>query len=205
MSARLVVVSVAALALLVPQGASARIIVSDLPQGPVRSTLVVLGTQGDNRVAVSFTEPDFIVKSPEGIKSFHCTPEDSTTVRCPRYGPRIRVSLRDGDDRLTLTSAVVGGVADGEGGADTLIGSSSRNDLIGGLGADTLRGRGGDDRLLPQEGTDALWGGVGDDRIHADDDHRDRIIDCGPGNDLAFVDRGVDPDPEHCERVRFNH
>jgi hypothetical protein len=30
---------------------------------------------------------------------------------------------------------------------------------------------------------------------------RDKTIDCGSGDDRAIIDRDLDPDPRHCERI----
>ena len=45
-----------------------------------------------------------------------------------------------------------------------------------------------------------MFGGDGDDTVHAFGGGKRDRVDCGPGNDVAFVDRG-----EHaanCETVR---
>jgi hypothetical protein len=46
-----------------------------------------------------------------------------------------------------------------------------------------------------------MFGGSGDDRLDAVDDRRDAVINCGPGNDRAVIDR-MDPFPQNCEVVR---
>ncbi len=102
----------------------------------------------------------------------------------------------DGDDRL------LGGPGDdvlfGRTGEDRLWGEDGDDYLEGGRGADGLAGGAGDDVLLGGWGRDKLGGGPGDDTFHAYDGVRD-IVDCGPGNDVAEVDRhDVVRD---CERV----
>ena len=69
--------------------------------------------------------------------------------------------------------------------------------MISGAVADTLSGDGrenelnassGDDFADPGAGLDRLFGGTGADVLRARDGGRD-IVDCGPGEDLAIVDR----------------
>ena len=74
--------------------------------------------------------------------------------------------------------------------ADRMFGKGGRDRIFGLGGADTIGGGGGADRL---------WGGPGRDRLFA----RDRALDlvaCGPGRDLAVVDR--DDVIRGCETVR---
>jgi hypothetical protein len=68
---------------------------------------------------------------------------------------------------------------DGTEGSDTLRGTALRDLIYGLAGNDTIEGSGGDD---------ALFGGPGADRLLARDSRRD-TVDCGPGRDLALVDR----------------
>lgn len=58
----------------------------------------------------------------------------------------------------------------------------------GGTGNDLLVGGAGNDRLVGGPGRDDMRGGAGNDRISARDGTGDRII-CGPGRDVAVVDR----------------
>ncbi|HVY79147.1 MAG TPA: calcium-binding protein, partial [Solirubrobacterales bacterium] len=68
---------------------------------------------------------------------------------------------------------------EGSDGPDVLIGDNGPNSLFGHLGADTFVGKGGNDS------------------IEAIDGHRDKAIDCGPGDDDASRDRS-DPKPSSC-------
>jgi hypothetical protein len=96
-------------------------------------------------------------------------------------------------------------------GADALIGGPSgrsarpqgrRSDqLQGAAGGDVVRGAAGADRITGGAGRDRLYGGSGFDRIGAADGERDRILDCGPGRDIAVVDV-IDPRSRRCERTR---
>jgi Ca2+-binding RTX toxin-like protein len=186
--------------LVAPRVAGAAITASDFPTTNGPATLVVLGSNEEDEAGVTIVAFDYIVHSLDGVETSSCIVEDSTSVKCHRYGPRVRIALRDGSDWLKLNRGI-GGQADGEDGADTLIGSSGQNTLVGGHGNDELRGRTGDDRLLPQKGADVIQGGPGDDRLNAIDNHRDRTIDCGPGRDVALVDEGIDPPTRRCEQV----
>jgi Ca2+-binding RTX toxin-like protein len=61
--------------------------------------------------------------------------------------------------------------------------------LFGGIGNDVLYGGAGSDRL---------YGGPGNDTLRARDGQRD-VVDCGPGRDIAYVDR-IDR-VSACERI----
>lgn len=100
---------------------------------------------------------------------------------------------------------------DGLGGDDTLDGGHGDDDVSGGDGADQVTGGQGDDRLRGGRGRDRVVGGRGHDRllggpgrdsIYAVDGVRD-TIDCGQGNDTAFVDhRDIVRRCEHVVRQR---
>jgi len=116
-----------------------------------------------------------------------------------------RLDGRGGDDCL------VGGEGDdrllGGGGQDQLFGGRGDDQLLGsqgddmevyggagddvldgGPGNDALRGADGRDTLRGGAGRDYLKGGYGDDRMHARDGAADAVV-CGPGRDIAFLDR----------------
>lgn len=70
---------------------------------------------------------------------------------------------------------------------EDIFGSPGNDVLQGNAGANTIDGSGGDDRLLGGGGRDSLFGGDGGDRL----DGRDAVadtLDCGPGEDIAFID-----------------
>jgi Ca2+-binding RTX toxin-like protein len=115
--------------------------------------------------------------------------------------------------KFVLLFAVVGLVAAGSAtaafihgtpGDDTIAGTPhsdviealAGNDTVhAGSGADVVYGGKGNDSLWGGRGQDRLYGGPGDDVLHAlaDDNQRD-LLDCGPGNDVAWVnvkDRGL--------------
>jgi Ca2+-binding RTX toxin-like protein len=72
--------------------------------------------------------------------------------------------------------------------ADTMVGDSGENQLLGRPGADTLRAGAGNDSILANSGPS----------------DPDAAIECGPGFDTAQIDRaanGPDPAPTECEAV----
>jgi Tol biopolymer transport system component len=110
----------------------------------------------------------------------------------------------NGNDRLS------GGAGDdrafGQAGNDRLRGERGDDRLDGGPGDDSLDGGAGADRLTDARGRDRFAGGSGADRVNARDrTSRDRrradVVRCGPGRDVAFVDR-ADRVAGDCEQVR---
>ena len=100
-----------------------------------------------------------------------------------------------GDDHLhggVGQDALYGGVHDdlihGRRHADTAVGGNGSDDILPGKGGDVARGGSDDDQLFDDEGRDTLHGGCGNDRFSARDGDRD-VIDCGPGDDIAIIDR----------------
>jgi Ca2+-binding RTX toxin-like protein len=115
---------------------------------------------------------------------------------------------------------------DGRLGDDRLRGLRGPDALEGGEGNDTLRGGSGDDGLIgdgagvtKETGTDRLYGGGGDDWLSAVDlvsadspqtspqtpKNPDRIW-CGPGTDVAEIDKGVDilVSKKECEKILYS-
>jgi Ca2+-binding RTX toxin-like protein len=105
-----------------------------------------------------------------------------------------RLSGAQGDDRLLGDDS-----AKGVGGNDRMFGNGGDDLLVGGSGKDRLSGGAGADRLKGGPGRNRLRGGSGNDRLRAANDSFDRV-NCGPGRDIARVDR-VDR-VRGCERVR---
>jgi Ca2+-binding RTX toxin-like protein len=86
----------------------------------------------------------------------------------------------------------------GGGSLDTL---EQIEDLEGtGLG-DLFYGDAGPNQLLGWKGADSFFAQAGDDTILANSDDPDLVIDCGEGNDVAFIDESEDPPPVGCENV----
>jgi hypothetical protein len=70
----------------------------------------------------------------------------------------------------------------------------------GGRGGDTVYGKDGGDYINGGRVSDKLFGGRGNDTIKAQDGYKD-YIDCGPGDDTAYVDADLDT-WANCENVR---
>lgn len=79
----------------------------------------------------------------------------------------------------------------GQLGEDLLQGNLGDDALYAGGGDDTAHGGGGDDLIQGGFGNDVMSDGYGDDRVDARDGQKDLII-CGPGNDLIYLDAGLD-------------
>lgn len=94
-----------------------------------------------------------------------------------------------GDDRLTGTNRA--SRLDGRRGDDVLRGRG---------GQDGLHGRAGKDKVVGGKGRDWMTGGKGNDRLLARDGRRDHLVNCGPGRDVAIVDRA--DQVRGCEIVR---
>ncbi len=106
---------------------------------------------------------------------------------------REHVEARGGDDLVR-----------GAGGGDKLLGQSGSDDLYGQGGPDKLFGMGENDLLVGGRGDDQINGAGGDDVIVAGDDKVADEVDCGAGEDIAFLSG-----PDHsslandsCEEVR---
>jgi hypothetical protein len=95
-----------------------------------------------------------------------------------------------GTDASELLLGLAGrDVLRGDDGADCLHGGRGRDRLFGGPGGDRLEGDGGPDLLDGGSGENSYDGGRGRDRVRA----RNRVAEsvrCGPGRDVAIVDRG---------------
>ena len=82
----------------------------------------------------------------------------------------------------------------------TISGTARADRLVGSAYDDVLNGFAGNDTLIGGGGKDTLRGGFGNDVIRARDGRRD-VVDCGPGRDVAYVDR-LDKVSKNCEAVR---
>jgi Ca2+-binding RTX toxin-like protein len=90
-------------------------------------------------------------------------------------------------------------------GGGTLDHLTGIEDLEGSEGNDVLYGDEGDNQLLGHRGEDTYRALGGDDTIFANSGTRDRVIDCGAGeDDSAIIDLAAigDPAPIGCEHVR---
>ena len=87
---------------------------------------------------------------------------------------------------------------EGNSGNDVIVAGAGNDAVFGGPGNDRILGGPGNDLLTGGPGHDTILGGPGNDRIEARDGVRD-VVDCGPGRDVAEVDR-IDV-VRHCETV----
>ena len=129
----------------------------------------------------------------------------ATMLATAALAPAVGRSGTEGRDRLNGSGGA--DVLRGRGGADVIRGRGGPDRLLGGAGNDTLLGGRGRDVLRGGPGHD--WfnsaggvrrGAAGNDRILARDGKPD-TIDCGPGRDVAVVDRSEDGVFD-CEVVR---
>jgi Ca2+-binding RTX toxin-like protein len=98
------------------------------------------------------------------------------------------ISGTSGDDDLRGTNRA--DKISGAGGDDTIEGLDGNDQLYGDSGDDTLGGGKGRDYLSGGRGVDTLEGGPSNDRLIAIDRKSGDIVDCGQGDDRAFVDAG---------------
>jgi hypothetical protein len=173
--------------------------------------VAIQGSPSANKIIVAAdpVTPEYVVSDGAGAVTTAepgpgrrpCDVLDPFTLRCPRLGPSLSADLGPGNDKLEVRGRVQVGAVGGPG-ADAISGSSRDDYLRGGSRGDVLKGRSGDDELIANRGPDSARGGVGDDRLVLADADRDERIGCGRGDDVALVDRGLDPAPHGCERVR---
>jgi Ca2+-binding RTX toxin-like protein len=116
----------------------------------------------------------------------------------------------------------------GGSGEDMVRGQAGQDQVIGGSVAgnfetgdlkfadsqdDVVRGGDGDDPTVAggfgRGGHDRLYGGEGDDTMYAAQRRfpfrgnvqvNKEVVDCGPGEDTAYIDRGVDEVKDNCEK-----
>lgn len=96
----------------------------------------------------------------------------------------------EGND--SITSSNLGGLAEGYGGDDQMLGSIGDDYLYGGDGNDTFFGERGDDLLVSGQGNDVLYGGSGDDAIVINSTLGDSDYAVGgSGDDLYVYEEGA--------------
>jgi Ca2+-binding RTX toxin-like protein len=108
--------------------------------------------------------------------------------------------------QANLASGAAGRPGAGEApecGAEPLDSLAEVEDLEGSGSPDVFYGDAGPNQLLGHPGADAYFAGAGEDSILANSGDADLVIDCGPDNDSATIDRPQygDPPPVECESV----
>lgn len=225
----IVTVGCIVLALSAPSEAAADAVTVSVSGPMPRSVggLAVTGGELADRVTLGTDRRGyFSVRDLDGVVALApCTAsDDGMAATCPPLGPKVYFGLGQGDNELVVrtgTQAASVTYYGGHGdelvrvdadlrafilpglGRDTVIGGPG-DDVLNDLGgADHLFGRGGHDLIRGGGGRDWMAGGPGPDRIHADNDDRDRSINCGgdPG-DKAIIDLRLDPAPRGCARIR---
>lgn len=144
------------------------------------------------------------IEDPAGVvgTAGDCQPSSPFAADCRAYQGHYRGRLRAGNDDAVMIGAPVDGKLHGGKGLDYLIGSGGDEEIYGGRDNDYLDGGEGADLIDGGPGADFLGGGINSDKIRADDGEHDARIDCGPGSeDVARIDRKIDPRPWGCERV----
>ncbi len=173
--------------------------------------LFVRGGPADNHLTVSLDDNagqyagQYVIDSNLPVSpSNNCEATTVTEARCDHFvdGESIHMEGRRGDDRLTVLTAAYPAAAFGGPGEDRIKATAGRNVLFGDDGHDRISSGAGNDRIGGGRGRDRSLAGAGNDRLIEDDRQRDRLIDCGAGDDdVARVDAGLDPEPVGCERV----
>lgn len=173
---KLLLISLALLALLAPGSASA-----------TEKTYTVLLAGGDEANSIKiWLSPDgreYVIDSLVQLEvgGSVCTHPEDDPNELVCAAPSIagfEVNSGAGDDRVSVAKNIAvpvtmrGGAGDdfllGGGGPDKLIGGQGNDRLIGWRGDDVLYGGPGDDVLIGGPGSDVLRGGLGEDRLIED-------------------------------------
>ena len=175
--------------------------------GDASDTVVILGTAGDDAIAVGLNglslnaDGDVDVTfapQPAAIEIRGGGGTNSITGQGGagaggRFAGQLTLYAGAGGDTLS------GGDGDDElyggAGTDVLEGRAGSDVLVGGAGNDTLAGNDGNDDLTGGAGADSFAGSSGDDVFRAVDGAADAQLNGGPGTDTAFYDGALDPTP----------
>jgi hypothetical protein len=105
---------------------------------------------------------------------------------------------------MSVGSSTLAGDTDHIAQIEDVVGGDQRDTVTGSPDANALEGGGGEDYIDGRRGVDRIDAGASADVVVARDGARDEPVSCGPGQDLAIVDR-VDrvarSGPNRCERV----
>jgi Ca2+-binding RTX toxin-like protein len=113
------------------------------------------------------------------------------------------VRIKGTNQSETLTGTAGRDVILARGGDDTINAGDGNDRAHGQRGNDTVNGEGGNDRLWGGHGKDNSFGGDGNDILHAL--ARDRMVDtldCGPGNDTAWLNARESDVTLNCEVIK---
>ena len=147
-------------------------------------------------------------------------------IHCPTVAGTNQCNGTDGADKMLGTNEE--DVMNGRNGQDEMFGSASDDEMFGNNAADTMKGDSGDDSMHGNErndnvnggssndivrggfGEDILKGNSGNDKIYHSDvsqplqaDNSKDDIDCGSGNDEAWINVSTDHDTadSNCETI----
>jgi Ca2+-binding RTX toxin-like protein len=118
------------------------------------------------------------------------------------YGGQGADTLQAGIDDDALYGDFGNDKLRGGAGADVLRGDDDFEQNKNAMGRDRLSGGNGADELYGYYGEDKLVGGEGNDIINAHDEPPSKWeddIDCGPGRDTVYFDKGFDKLSSNCE------
>ena len=109
------------------------------------------------------------------------------------FGSSDRMFGGDGDD--TVSGGSANDLANGNARSDNVNGDSGDDTVVGDFGPDTLKGNSGNDKIYQ-------WVNDGVNVPTSPDGSKD-TVDCGSGNDEAFINTSVDHDTaaSNCETV----
>jgi Ca2+-binding RTX toxin-like protein len=105
---------------------------------------------------------------------------------------------------MSVASSTLTGDTDQIAQIEDVLGGDGRDTVTGSPDANALEGSGGEDYIDGRRGVDRLDGGASADVVVARDGAPDEPVSCGPGQDLAIVDRAdsvARSGPDGCERV----
>lgn len=161
----------------------------------ISNALVVHGTAKNDRIVVNVTRDGSgfaysVTRNGVSWGNFHGTLSS------------IQVFAANGDDIVSISNGYLGGMIDGAGGNDRLIGSIADDYLYGGTGADTLNGNAGRDHIFGGSGPDILFGDAGDDTLNGEGGN-DRL-NGGGDDDLISGGSGIDTVDYSNARGRVN-
>jgi Ca2+-binding RTX toxin-like protein len=208
-SVGVVAVMVAFLAPTVPDATAATTVETYLDDRFGGLYIYVRGGSAPNDIRLKNPTRDaFIISDSQPIETSDCAHLSAHKVRCELLDfPNVDVLGQRGNDELragrSLSDTLV---LDGGPGDDVVVGGQVFDRIEGKAGDDVLRGREGGDLIEGWGGKDTMSGGAGADELDAADGGRDRRIRCGAGlaigDDLAVIDRKIDPHPRRCETIK---